>query len=99
MYLKLTDLSQFNFICSKESLKANANVSSKWFIALHAAEIFHNFILRNHWTWTWKISDYLTGLVLPLYIGFGIKKYLNYQYIGIRFGKYLGVGLILWYNT
>ena len=79
-------------------------------LALHAVEIFCNLILRNHWTWTWKISYCLTGLGLTLrYIVFGLKKYLNYLsgiglilwYTGVTLEKYLdyltGVGLILWH--
>ena len=51
--------------------------------------VFCNLILRNHWAWTWKISDCFTGLVLTLwYIGFGLESYLNYL---------TGLGLILWY--
>ena len=50
--------------------------------------VFCNLILRNHWTWTWKISDCFTRLVLTLYIGFGLESYLNYL---------TGLGLILWY--
>ena len=68
--------------------------------------------LRNHWTWTWKIADCLTGLGLTLwYIGLGIKKQLNYltgigfvlwdsDCIRVRLEKYLdylGFELILWY--
>ena len=47
-------------------------------LALHTAEIFSNLILRNHWTWTRKISDCLTGLGLTLCIELGLEKYLNY---------------------
>ena len=36
-------------------------------LALHAVKIFCNFTLGNHWTWTWKISDCLTGLELTLW--------------------------------
>ena len=47
-------------------------------LALHTLEIFCYLILRNHWTWTWKIMDYLIGLrLLFWYIGFGLRKYLN----------------------
>ena len=77
-------------------------------LALHTVEIFCNLIFRNHWTWTWNVSDCLTGLNLR-YIGFGLKKYLNHLnepgsilwYIEVRLEKYFdypsGFGLILWY--
>ena len=42
---------------------------------LHAAEIFCNLILRNHW----KISNCFTELGVSFwYMGFGIEKWLNY---------------------
>ena len=79
-------------------------------LALYTFEIFCNLILRNHWTWTWKISDCLTGFGLTSwYIGLGLKRYLNYLtwmglilwYNGVRLKKYsdylTGFGLILWY--
>ena len=31
-------------------------------LALYTVEMFGNFILRNHWSWTWKNSDSRTGL-------------------------------------
>ena len=56
-------------------------------LALHKVEIFCNLILRNHWTWTRKISGCPTGLGLTLrYIRLGLKKYLKYL---------TGIGLIL----
>ena len=55
-------------------------------VALHSITIFCNLILRNHWTLTSKILDYLTELGLTLrYIEIGLKKYLSY---------YPGLGLI-----
>ena len=101
-------LYQFNFIFRKELLKASTNVWSKSFIK--GVKIFCNLILRNHWIWTWKILDCLTGLRLTLwYIGPGFKKYLNNfnglrlvsWYIGVILEKYLdylGFGVILWYT-
>ena len=48
-------------------------------LALDTVEIFCNSILRNHWTWTSKISDCLIRLGLTLWhIGLGLEKYLNY---------------------
>ena len=35
-------------------------------LALHTVEILYNLILRNHWTWTCQISDYINGLGLIL---------------------------------
>ena len=52
---------------------------------------YFNLILKNHWTWTWKKSYYLTGLGLTLwYIRLGFEKYSNYL---------IALGLILWYLT
>ena len=36
------------------------------------------FNFKKHWTWTWKISGYLTALgLISWYIGLGLRKYLN----------------------
>ena len=37
------------------------------YFALHTVKIFCNSILRNQWTWTFKILDCLTGLRLTLW--------------------------------
>ena len=76
------------------------------FLSVTQIEIFRSLILRNHRTWTWKISDCLTGLGLTLwYIGLGPEGYLNYitlmelvlWYIRLKkYSVYLsGIGLIL----
>ena len=79
-------------------------------LALHTVDLFWNLILKNHWTWTWKMSDFLTGLELTIwYTGLWRVKHLNYltglelilYYVGVWLEKYsnyfTGSGLILWY--
>ena len=60
-------------------------------LALHTVEILYNLILRNHWTWTWQISDYLNGLGLILWYTelehlTGLRLIL--LYLGVRLEKY-----------
>ena len=46
--------------------RANVNkLSFNHLLALLTEEIFCNLIVRNHWTWTRKISDCFTGLWWP----------------------------------
>ena len=81
MYLKLNwfGLSQ-SIIFSENNHKKQAHLfDQNNSLALHTLdEILCNLVLRNHWTWTWKISNCLTGLRLVLwYHGLGLKKYLD----------------------
>ena len=81
MFLKST-----YFLCHNVILFSEKNYKNETQIfyqnhslVLHTAEIFCNLILRNHWSWTWKILECLTELRLTLlYIGLGPKKYANY---------------------
>ena len=108
MYLKLTNLILFtekNY--KKQSQMSHENHSVEIFCVTYSYDKFCNLILRNLWTWTWKISDSLTGFGLTLwYNGLGLRKYLNYLtghgliFVGVRLEKLLEFpvfGLILWY--
>ena len=77
-------------------------------LAQHTVEIYCN--LTKSLDWSWKNSDYLTGLGSTLwYIGLEPEKYSNYLnaldlilwYIGLGLDKWsdylIGVRLILWY--
>ena len=89
MYLKLTYFLYHNLILFSEM---NHKRQAQMFyqnhsLLLHKVDIFCNLILRNHWTWTCKILNCLTGLGLTLwYTGLGLKKSLNYL---------TGLGLVL----
>ena len=72
-------LAEKNYKKQAQMLYQNPSLALQSYRYLRKAEIFWNLILRNHWTWTWKISDCLTGLGLTLwYIGLGLARYLNY---------------------
>ena len=106
---RMERLGQIGFIQIPNSLTDYKCLTNIIHEPLATAEIFWNLILRNHWTWTWKILDCLTGHGLILwYNGLGLEKYLNYlaglgfvlYYIRIRLEKYLdylGFELVLWY--
>ena len=58
---------------SKHNLKFVIKIIHYCYV--HTVKIFGNLILKNHWTWTWKILDYLTGFWLTLwYTGLELKK-------------------------
>ena len=60
-----------------------------WF-SLNKQLRYCNSILKNHWTWAWKNSNYLTGLGLTLwYNRLGLEKHSNYL---------IALDWILWYN-
>ena len=64
----LTNFLHHNLILfSEKNYKKQAQMFyQNYSLALHTVKIFCNLILRNHWTWTWKILDRLTGLGLTL---------------------------------
>ena len=68
LYLKLTYFIYDSIILfSEKNYKKQAQmVYQNHLLVLRTVEIFCNLILRNHWTWTWKILDYLIGLGLTL---------------------------------
>ena len=69
-YLELTwYLYHYLILFSQKKYKKEAQMFyQNHSLLLHtvAVEIFCKPILRNHWTWTWKILDCLTGLELTL---------------------------------
>ena len=69
MYLKSTCfLYPILILFSEKNHKKQAQMfCQNHSIALHTVQIFRNFILRNHCTWTEKISDCLTGLTFMIY--------------------------------
>ena len=61
---------------------------------MYTVEIFCNSIfLKNHWTWTWKISNCVTGVT-----GLRLTLWYNGPESEKRSNYLTGLWLILWYD-